>query len=75
MRVRTVDREDIPRLLQLYRHLDPDDKEITVREAQERWEQLRRYPGSNVIVDVQTTFLSQSVRSSILNHHTRQAHA
>jgi len=50
MRVRTVDREDIPQLLQLYHHLDPDDKEITVGEAQENWELLQRYPGSNIIV-------------------------
>ncbi|MGQ7454072.1 GNAT family N-acetyltransferase, partial [Streptococcus suis] len=50
MRVRIAEREDIPQLLQLYRHLDPDDKEIAAREAQERWELLKRYPGSNVFV-------------------------
>ena len=50
MEVHIADREDIPQRLQLYGHLDPDDKEIESGEAQERWELLTRYPGSNVFV-------------------------
>ncbi|ESQ85595.1 hypothetical protein AEAC466_00030 [Asticcacaulis sp. AC466] len=48
MKVRIVERDDIPQLLQLYRHLNPGDKEMTASEGQNRWELLRRYPGSNV---------------------------
>lgn len=50
MKIRFADRQDIPRLLKLYRHLDPDDKETTVEDAVTNWEQLQRYPGSNILV-------------------------
>lgn len=50
MRVRTADQEDIPQLLRLYRDLDPADQEIAPDEAQEKWELLKRYPGSDVFV-------------------------
>jgi len=50
MKARTAGPDDIPQLLQLYRHLDPDDKDIAFGEARERWERLKRYPGSDVFV-------------------------
>ena len=50
MKIRFADREDIPRLLKLYRHLDPDDKETTVEAALMNLELLKRYPGSNILV-------------------------
>jgi len=50
LRVRAADREDVAQLLQLYRHLNPDDKNITVGEAQKNWERLKLYPGSGIFV-------------------------
>lgn len=50
MTVRIAGKDDIPQLLQLYRHLNPDDKDMTVGEALERWQRLKVYPGSDVFV-------------------------
>lgn len=50
MKVRFAGRADIPDLLSLYRHLDPDDRETTPENALKNWEQLKRYPGSDIIV-------------------------
>ncbi|WP_337271248.1 GNAT family N-acetyltransferase [Oryzifoliimicrobium ureilyticus] len=50
MRIRIIDDADIRKLLELYRHLDPDDKETTTEDARKNWESLKRYPGSEIIV-------------------------
>ena len=50
MIVRPVERDDIPHLLQLYRHLNPDDTETPVDDAVAHWEQLKLYPGSDIFV-------------------------
>jgi GNAT superfamily N-acetyltransferase len=50
MKIRFADRQDIPRLLDLYRHLNPDDEETTVEDALRNWELLTGYPGSNILV-------------------------
>lgn len=50
MKIRIADREDVPKLLGLYRQLNPGDKEMAADEAQENLDLLKRYPGSNVFV-------------------------
>ncbi|CAL4867752.1 hypothetical protein MMA231_02019 [Asticcacaulis sp. MM231] len=50
MNIRFADREDMPQLLKLYRHLNPDDKETTVEVALKNWERLKLYPGSDILV-------------------------
>ncbi|ESQ93212.1 GNAT family N-acetyltransferase [Asticcacaulis benevestitus] len=50
MNIRFSDREDMPQLLKLYRHLNPDDKETTVEVAFKNWERLKLYPGSNILI-------------------------
>ncbi|MBW8882427.1 MAG: GNAT family N-acetyltransferase, partial [Asticcacaulis sp.] len=50
MTIRFADRDDIPDLLKLYRHLDPEDREATVADAVKTWEQLKLYPGSDIVV-------------------------
>lgn len=50
MKVRTAEPEDIPQLLQLYRHLNADDNEIAASDAQDSLERLKRNPGSDVFV-------------------------
>jgi len=48
--IRFAVREDIPQLLALYRHLDPDDKVTEVADAVRNWERLKQYPGSDIIL-------------------------
>lgn len=50
MKIRFADRDDVPQLLELYRHLDPDDKVTTVEDGVRNLELLARYPGSGVLV-------------------------
>ncbi len=50
MNVRIADRDDIPQLLQLYRHLNPGDAEATVEVGVRNWERLKLYPGSDIFV-------------------------
>jgi GNAT superfamily N-acetyltransferase len=50
MKIRSAGGEDIPQLLKLYRHLDPDDKETTVADALRHLEMLKRYPGSHILI-------------------------
>jgi len=50
MKIRFAGRQDIPQLLKLYRHLDPDDKETPIADALRNWEQLMLYVGSNILI-------------------------
>jgi GNAT superfamily N-acetyltransferase len=50
MDIRSAGRDDIPRLLALYRHLDPDDQVTEVEVAEANWERLKQYPGSDILV-------------------------
>jgi len=50
MNIRFADRQDIQRLLALYRHLDPDDDQASVEDAVKQWELLNLYPGSGILV-------------------------
>lgn len=50
MIVRVAAREDIPHLLQLYRHLNPDDAETALDDAVAHWTQLKLYPHSDIFV-------------------------
>ncbi|WP_443751304.1 GNAT family N-acetyltransferase [Asticcacaulis solisilvae] len=50
MKIRFADSDDIPQLLQLYRHLDPDDRITSIEDGRRNWDVLTRYPGSNIIV-------------------------
>jgi len=50
MKIRFAGRRDIPQLLKLYRHLDPDDKETPIADALRNWEQMMLYVGSNILI-------------------------
>ncbi len=50
MQIRFAASDDIPQLLSLYRHLDPDDKETTVEDARRHLELLELYPGSHILI-------------------------
>lgn len=50
VRVRSAEPEDLPRLLELYRHLNPDDPQVTPDKANAQLGLLRQYPGSGIFV-------------------------
>ena len=50
MDIRCADRDDIPQLLGLYRHLHPDDKAMAPEDAVKNWERLTLYPGSHIFI-------------------------
>lgn len=50
MDIREAEDDDLPPLLALYRHLDPNDAETTLDDARVRLALLRRYPGSGILV-------------------------
>lgn len=50
LKVRFADGGDVPALLQLYRHLDPDDAATSLDDALKNRELLQLYPGSGIIV-------------------------
>lgn len=52
MDIRTLVRDELAELLALYQHLNPDDQETDLAQAQSRLELLRRYPGSDIFVGV-----------------------
>lgn len=50
--IRTAGREDIPALLQLYRHLIPADFDLGAEQAAAIWERFSRYDGSAIYLGV-----------------------
>ena len=50
LKIRAADSGDVPALLQLYRHLDPDDAVTPLDDALKNRELLQLYPGSGIIV-------------------------
>jgi GNAT superfamily N-acetyltransferase len=50
--VRPALRSDLPRLLALYRHLDPADRLLLLDLAERRFEELQKYHGSAVLVGI-----------------------
>lgn len=50
--IRRADRTDLPELVQLYRHLVPDDVPIGTERAEELWETFSRYGDSAILLGV-----------------------
>jgi GNAT superfamily N-acetyltransferase len=50
VKVRTAEPGDIPQLIPLYRHLNPDDEDLLAPQARDRLALLKRYPGSEIFV-------------------------
>ena len=71
MIVRPVEREDLPQLLQLYRHLNPDDTDTPIEAAVANWERLKLYPGSDILVGVVDDVLVASCTLIIIPNLTR----
>ena len=71
MKVRIADQDDMPQLLQLYRHLNPDDRAIAEGEARARWDLLKRYPGSDIFVGYLDTRLVATCTLVVIPNLTR----
>ncbi|MEP9370584.1 GNAT family N-acetyltransferase [Mesorhizobium sp. KR1-2] len=50
--IRTATRDDLPALLELYRHLVPDEYDLDIEQAADIWERFSRYDGSAIHVGV-----------------------
>lgn len=50
MQVRPLEEREIPLLLDLYRHLNPDDPPLPAADAVARWRALRSLAGSDIFV-------------------------
>lgn len=48
--VRLINSQELPGLLQLYRHLHPDDPELAPGSLQEQWDVIMNDPGMKIIV-------------------------
>jgi len=50
LQTRAAQRRDLPDLLELYRHLDPDDARCPLDQAVAVFERFLRYPGSAILL-------------------------
>lgn len=50
MIVRAASRQDLPQLLELYLHLDPTDRMPSLDLAERRFEEMKKYRGSEIFV-------------------------
>ncbi len=50
METRTVEHQDLPQLLALYRYLNPEDRQTELADAKKNLDLLRAYPGSDIFV-------------------------
>jgi GNAT superfamily N-acetyltransferase len=48
--VRSIEKADLPALLELYRDLTPSDPPLAFKDAASIWKQLSRYAGSTIFV-------------------------
>ncbi|EIC85999.1 GNAT family N-acetyltransferase [Serratia sp. M24T3] len=50
MQIRSVEKHDLPQLMALYRHLNPNDADTELHDAELKLERLRTYPGSDIFI-------------------------
>ncbi len=69
--VRAAERDDLPALLELYRHLVADDPELSLCEATERWERISRYEGSAIYIATRENRLVSTCTLIVVPNLTR----
>jgi hypothetical protein len=69
--IRALDDADVPQLLALYRHLNPDDVETTIEDARSHWQALKRYGGSDIFVGCLDSELVASCTLIVVPNLTR----
>ena len=73
LNIRTVDPNDLPSLLELYRQLHPGDEPVSLAVAGNRLEQLLRYPGSSILVGVRGDTLVATCTLIVIPNLTHSA--
>jgi GNAT superfamily N-acetyltransferase len=69
--IRPASRTDLPQLLALYPHLNPTDGIPALEVAERRFEQLKRYPGSEVFIGLSEAAVVTSCTLIIIPNLTR----
>jgi N-acetylglutamate synthase-like GNAT family acetyltransferase len=69
--IREARRSDIPLLLALYPHLDRSDRLPSLEQAEQRFEQLRRYSGSAIFIGCVDDVLASSCTLIVIPNLTR----
>lgn len=69
--IRAAERRDIPALLALYRHLNPNDPDLSPREAEGSLGLISRYPGSEILVGFAREALVTSCTLIVVPNLTR----
>jgi len=68
---RVAQRQDLPRLLDLYRHLDPQDARCPPDQADAVFERFLRYPGSAILIGLLGSEIVASCTVVIIPNLTR----
>jgi GNAT superfamily N-acetyltransferase len=69
--VRSIEKADLPALLELYRDLTPSDPPLALEDAASIWKQLSRYPGSAIFVGTQRQVLVTTCTLIVVPNLTR----
>jgi GNAT superfamily N-acetyltransferase len=71
MEIRTAEQRDLPQLLALYRHLNPDDPVISISAAREIFDQFNRQPDSLIFVGLKGPVLATTCTLVVTPNLTR----
>ncbi|MEN9354360.1 MAG: hypothetical protein RL318_1685, partial [Fibrobacterota bacterium] len=66
MEFRTADRGDLLGILELYRHLNPEDAPLALDRAEVVWEEVESHPGITYLVAVEAGKVVSTCNVSIL---------
>jgi GNAT superfamily N-acetyltransferase len=69
--IRPASGADLPQLLALYPHLDPADRIPALEVAERRFEQLKRYPGSEIFIGLSEAAVVTSCTLIVIPNLTR----
>lgn len=69
--IRRASRSDLPHLLELYPHLDPDDRIPPLDVAERRFEELQKYQGSAIFIGATEGAIVTSCTMIVIPNLTR----
>lgn len=71
MELRPARQEDLPGLLELYRHLNPEDPSLDSQRAFALWEQIRSHSGIHYLVAVEAERVVSTCNVTVIPNLTR----
>lgn len=75
MEFKTADRNDLPGILELYRHLNPEEQPLAQDRAEVIWQEIESHPGIVYLVAVENGKVVSTCNLSILPNLTRGGHS